>query len=387
MRFAPTDDRAAPYPEDGTADRSPQLRGAGRRPPSGARGLPDGGRTVSRRIPAALLTNSPPMPHQYPPPRSAGGASPRPRPGLVLQERDERLLQSLDCLHFLRAEHLHALHFRRVSRRVAQGRLQRLHEHGLVDRYYLPVVLDRLRPSSLAAREPVYALSSGGGRLLAERGLAPWTKQRSRFRHIEIARSTLEHHLVVSEFLVALQIAFQEGGRPEGLDVEAEHWLWRKLHAFKGALPPRPLIVPDGAASIDQDGGQRLTLYLEVVRADVRSGIWSLHSKLERYVRLQRSGYFASVFGHPRLRAVLFLAPTAARAVHLAALTRDMAHGRRLFWFGSYAERGPGGRISCTLTKETILDRRWVDGAGEAHSLREAFLGAPLGVPPKGGSP
>ena len=111
-----------------------------------------------------------------------------------------------------------------------------------------------------------------------------------------------------------------------------------------------------------------LTFYLEVVRAGVRSGNRKLADKLALYARLHHCGYFATVFGHERIRAVLILTTSPERAEHFRQLAAELPHGRSLFWFGAY-QPPPPGRLLPVITATHLRSPMWRTTAGEAISL------------------
>src|SRR5207248_164462 len=87
--------------------------------------------------------------------------------GLDLQPRDRALLRSVFTHRFMRSDHLRALFFAGASLRVAQLRLRRLWEHHLLERHYLPFVLDGIHPAPPRARQPIYALGPRGAEVVA----------------------------------------------------------------------------------------------------------------------------------------------------------------------------------------------------------------------------
>ncbi len=247
------------------------------------------------------------------------------------------MLEAVHVHRVMRARHLHDLLFRGATLRACQDRIRRLWEWGYLDRLYLPLVVDgsgRRRPEAGA---PTYLLGTRAAPLLEH-------------RHAVIDKSavkvgTLEHRLVVTELLVALQVACRDRADVELLSFSTEAPLWRALQEKR--VRRAGAIVPDATITLRYPAmGQHLTFYVEVVRADVRGGNRRLLSKMRRYVELNRQGFFRDTYGHDRLRAIIFATPTMARADNLRRLAGDLGHGRRLFWFGCYADITVGSALS-----------------------------------------
>jgi len=258
----------------------------------------------------------------------------------VLQARDHLVLEAVHVHRVMRARHLRELLFRGASLRACQDRLRRLWEWQYLDRLFLPLVVDgsgRQRPEAGA---PTYLLGTRSAPILEHLPGGIDTNQ------VKVA--TLEHRLAVTEYLVAMQVACRDQATVELQAFSTETPLWRALQEKR--VGRAGATVPDAVVTLRYPAmGQHLTFYLEVVRADVRGGNRRLLYKMRRYVELNRLGFFRDVYGHDRLRAILFATPTAARAENLRRLGDELEHGRRLFWFGSYDD----------LKSSTVLSYPW----------------------------
>lgn len=287
--------------------------------------------------------------------------------GLRLQPRDLAILAAADKHRFLRSDHVWTLLFSDVSVRVAQVRLQKLHQHGYLKRLYVPFVMDGEHAPPLHRGQPIYRLTWRGVRLLSESAghLAPSTKEPA-----NASVMTLEHHLVVTDVLVALATACRSGVSLELTDIRHEGVFLRQLRAYRQSVRIANAIVPDGGFRLRHTlTGRTETFYLEVVRADVNGGNGRLIHKLRRYVELHRAGFFRAAYGTTDLRAVLFLTTSEVRARHLQKVASRLAHGRRLFWFGAYQENGKHGRSLSLLSSDAVLTRRWLDANGDGVSF------------------
>ena len=284
-----------------------------------------------------------------------------PREQLILTERDLAIFLTVHRHRFIRAHHLHPLHFLGRTLRVAQARLEKLWQHGYLDRHFIPYTLDGTRRPPADAATPAYALASSGGLTLgkvgapdvspgdaaAARGESPWT---------------LAHHLVVTDLLASLEAACLARGTPEHVETAHEWRLWKAAGDRK--VPTSGLVVPDGAVTFrgpDRPLGE--TWYLEVVRADVSGGNDAFLDKMRRYLALRAEGRFLRAFGHARVRGVLVATPTEERARNLRALCARLPSDQRFFAFTHFEERH-GDRRLPRFRPETVLDLAWTDGGG-----------------------
>lgn len=278
----------------------------------------------------------------------------------MLTSRDLDILRSAHAHRFIRTDHFKELHFARSTIRSAQMRLRKLWHHGYLDRVYLASVIDGTRRPPRGAGIPIYTLGAKGAAALHEEGPA---KAAAR----EVASPwTIQHHLIVTDFLVALDVATRD--RADLRLVEAVHeWdLWRRLADRHVPATEGLRLVPDGAVTLVRpDGGTRETYYLEVVRADVKAGNRTLWEKMVRYAELNHRGAFKELYGHERVRAVLIATTSSERAEHLRSLARALPYGRKLFAFAAYEERDAEGRVVPSLTPARVLSFAWttVDGA------------------------
>ncbi|MDB4958164.1 MAG: hypothetical protein JWO36_5733 [Myxococcales bacterium] len=288
-----------------------------------------------------------------------------PTRGLALTERDRALLEVVHRHRVVRAEHVQALLFSGRSRRACQYRLRSLWEHRYLDRVYLPVVLrDDVVPAR--ATQPAYVLGWRGYDLL--------TSDRRRDdaelgRPKPLSHRTLEHHLVVTDWIVSILAT----PPPDGFHIvatEHDHRLARRAHAARRELARgRGALVPDGAVTWIAPDDRRLTVYVEVVRAQVRGGNRRLVDKLGRIADANNTGLFRRLYGHESVRAVLIAPPTERRAETLRALAERLPHARSLFWFAPY-ETSTGAPFATRFQPGSVLDFEWRDASGDHRTLR-----------------
>lgn len=278
---------------------------------------------------------------------------------LALQPRDLDVLRAAERHRYLRTEHVHRLHFAGRSLRAAQMRLRELWVHRYLERIHVASVIDGRRIPPRGPGLPVYALGAQGA-------LALNASEGSGAAAPEIGgASTVQHHLVVTDFLVSLELALRARGGPALAESVHEWDLWKRL-VGAGEAPKVQRVVPDGAFTVRAPGGGDATYYLEVVRAGVRAGNGTLWDKMLRASDLNHRGFFARAYGHARVRRVLFLTTSGERAETFRRIAESLPHGRRLFAFGSY-EAGADG----ALAPERILSLPWKDAAGLAFTLAD----------------
>jgi len=285
----------------------------------------------------------------------------RPSSGLVLQPRDREILKSVFTHRLMRSDHVRELLFSGKSLRVAQVRLRKLWEHGYLERCFVPSVLSGETNASVRIGQPVYGLTKKGAELARESFGQDASKTPQRFRKETPGLALLQHHLVVTDFLVSLEAACGRHAGVQVESVESETGLWRKIALWRERSGGRNgYLVPDGAFTLSYpDSGERWSFCLEVVKAGVKGGNSQLLRKMERYVLFHRQGFFKQAYGQEKLRAVIFLTSSEARAERFRVLAKSLKHGRRLFWFGAYMALGPNRKQESPFKPETILSLDW----------------------------
>jgi len=287
--------------------------------------------------------------------------------GLHLQPRDAELIAAVLRYRFLKSNHLHHLVAPDVSLRIVQERLRKLTLHRYLKRFYLPVVLDGQHVPPTHRRQPVYAVTTRGARLLNESADGTVSPCLATERPSPM---TLLHHLVVTDCLVSLAVACRERDEVRFENGEHDGILYSKLRRYRQRSKIQNAVIPDGTFTLHYPTpNETLTFYLEVVRADVRGGNRTLLTKMRRYVELHRQNFFRDAYGHPRLRAVLFATTSRARAENLRHMAESLTQGRRLFWFGSYQEKNSDGVPVTRFTPERILSLSWEDAEKETFIL------------------
>jgi hypothetical protein len=264
------------------------------------------------------------------------------------------VLDEVARMRVLSAEHLHHLAFSDVSVRMANRRLLLMVRHRLLVRHYLPDIEAGI---VVRSRRPLYSLTRLGAELV-EGDVWPSA------RFIPTAWAVTRHNLIATDLLVAVASA----GRRTGLQVETlpEAELRKRLRSAREGRNRFPTgVLPDGAFIAASAG-----FCVEVIRAGVKGGNKSLRAKMQRYVELNRSGFFRTVFGVEHLRAVLLVTTSKARVCNFQKLATGLPHGRNLFW-STYYERK--GSLGMTFAPDTVLGSIWVDGSGNEQAIKNAI--------------
>ena len=275
------------------------------------------------------------------------------RPGFVFQERDRLILDAVWRHRFLDSRH--------IARLVAGShqnilrRLQKLYHHGHLDRPPEQRVLQ--------GHPIIYALGKRGAEVLAEATGKKLTAQDWSEKNRTVTAPHLQHALMVSEFLTALQAAIA------GMDLKMPRLeLAGPALRFVGLAPSRQgefervPIAPD-AFFVLQDPEGRIPYLLECDRGTIPA---------QRYLRkLQAYFYWWQTGGHTRALGIkqfriLTLTRTTEREESLrkiAIKANARQTGWRGFWFGSMEDFKPE-------TPTTVLKPFWkVPGEESTYSL------------------
>lgn len=280
--------------------------------------------------------------------KSAGARLPRFRraaedaPQFKITERDTELMRQTAVHRFLRSGHLVSLVG--GSRQQALRRLQLLYHHAYLERPRCQI--DYFQQGG--SREVVYGLGSRGAAHLRRRLNLPFDRMDWSGKNRSVGRLFLEHALMVSDFMVSLELACRargdvrllQGGDlplPDALRGRRDPFCWtvsvgggRKL----GVVPDRVFALehPDSLGVM-----QRVIYLLEadrstmpVVREKMERS--SIHRKLLAYEATWRQRVHESRFGWNRFR-VLFVTTSRARVESMLQACRSLDGGHGMFLF------------------------------------------------------
>lgn len=297
--------------------------------------------------------------HRLPRFQRAPAASP-----ITLADRDRLILRLVHRHRFLRSSHLIA--FMDGSPQPLLRRLQLLFHHG-----YLERPRAQLQYYERGGSCPmVYGLGSTGGKLLKSELGAVYRPARWGEKNRAIGRMFLEHALLVSDVLVALELACRRSGRvrfcmDEDLPVpEKARFKWNVT--LDGNV--RLGVVPDRVFALEttrEDGSSgRAYFFMEADRGTMpvtRNGLsqTSFARKLLAYEATWSQGIHEKRFGFHRFR-VLTITKSPARVESLVQACSQLKRGHGLFLF---ADR------TVLEHPDILFAPIWQNGRGELTSL------------------
>lgn len=226
------------------------------------------------------------------------------RVGMVLQERDRRLLEELAVMRVADREQAQAAGgFGSVTR--VNARLLALTRAGLLRRFFLG--------ASGAGQKALYTLSAAGAQLIgaSHRGLQRRKDESS------MGGAFVEHQLALNGIYCALK--FREIPVP---GATFRRWV-------SSDVPLTPSLLPDGYLELVIPEGL-LTAFIEVDLGTERSAIWG--DKVRKYLQLAVSGEYERRFGQSRFR-VLVIANSDRRMHSIRKTVLQLTE--KIFWFST----------------------------------------------------
>ncbi len=227
--------------------------------------------------------------------------------GLVLQDRDRRLLVALETMRIIaRDQAMRVAGFHSIT--PANTRLLRLKKAGLLRRLFIGGMAGN--------RKALYVLSNKGA---AVAGVKLWHLYRRRDDRL-VVDPLIEHQLAVN----ALRIQITQGALPVS-EVRVPTW-----KVFQEPISASVPIAPDGYFEL-QCNKDSHPMFLEVDRGTEGQRIWK--KKIESYLHLAMSEEFMELFGHERFR-VLVVANSGRRLESIRkAVSR---YTDKIFWFATF---------------------------------------------------
>jgi Replication-relaxation len=237
----------------------------------------------------------------------------RPR-GLVLQERDRRLLHELGVMRVIDREQAKCVGgFGSTTR--ANARLLALTRARTLRRFFIG--------TEAGGKKALYTLTPEGQRL----GGAARPGLRRRDDGVLVADSFVSHQLLVNEIFCLVK--YRDIPLPE---VRFLRWV-----SFREPVEPSTSLVPDGYLEISQHG-KTFAAFLEVDLGTEPRSVW--RNKVEQYLRYAVGGIFAQRHGSAQFR-VLVVTNSEERLKSLRTATAALTE--KIFWFSTFdAIRGDG---------------------------------------------
>ncbi|MCC7452342.1 MAG: replication-relaxation family protein [Anaerolineae bacterium] len=254
-----------------------------------------------------------------------------PKP-MRLTQRDVAIIEAVNQFRVLKQEQIQTLFF--GSKATAQFRLEKLYDHGYLERKFLPVVLGEGRSPTL------YVLDKRGADLLrAERGMDELTWYSS---SKDLKTDFLEHTIAINEVMVASALAARQHGFTLETwlgenDIKADYDRVKAVSA-SGKYASLP-VVPDSFFTIVAHE-RRYPFFLELDRGTMT--LARFKEKVSAYAAYYASGGYEKRYKLKSIR-VLTVVSTKSKAggdkrVENLRQATEAATNERWFWFATLAE-------------------------------------------------
>jgi DNA-binding Lrp family transcriptional regulator len=283
-----------------------------------------------------------------------------------LTARDAAILRAVNRHRFLRSHQIADLVG--GSRQQVLRRLQTLYHHGYLERprcqldYYQ-------HPGS---RSITYGLASRGAAHLRRADDIPFSRLDWTSRNRAVKRLFLEHALMVSDIMVALEIACRKRGDvrllieheiplPAETRNQRAPFQWTVTGSGKEKLG----VIPDRAFALEfGDKGERILCFLEADRGTMpveraKHDASSIARKLYAYALTWKAGIHRSRFGTSRVR-VLTVTTSESRCESIRTAASAVSGGHGIFL---------QTHITSDFSTETCLSSVWRNTADELVSL------------------
>jgi len=226
--------------------------------------------------------------------------------GIVLQERDRRLLSELGVMRVIDRELAKRIAgFRSTTR--ANARLLTLTRAGYLRRFFMG--------TEAGGTQALYTLSREGERLTG----AAFPGLRRKEDEVLVADFYVSHQLSVNRVHCAL--------KHEPIPVPDCQFL--RFVSFREPIASGASLIPDGYAEVSE-GTKLLAMFLEIDLASESLPVWK--KKVSEYLRYAVSGISQTQWGLAQFR-VLVVANTEERMNPLRRATASLTD--KIFWFTS----------------------------------------------------
>jgi hypothetical protein len=242
-----------------------------------------------------------------------------------LTERDIAVIEAVNRFRVLKQEQLQALFF--GSKATAQFRLEKLYDHGYLERKFLPVMLGQGRSPTL------YVLDRKGAELLrVERGYDDlvWYSTSK-----DLKTEFLEHTIAINDVMVAISVACNRLGftleqwhGENDLKASYDHVIIKGAGGKRERVP----VLPDSYFTIVAYE-RRNHFFLELDRGTMATSRFK--TKVQAYLAYHESGGYEKRYGTKSLRVLTVIAGSSSgekRLVNLKTTTESVG-GKRRFWF------------------------------------------------------
>lgn len=291
---------------------------------------------------------------------------------MQLTERDREIIRLVHRHRFLRSPQIVALV--NDSSQQLLRRLQLLYHHGYLERPRSQI--DYYHKGG--SRHMVYGLGSKSVSFLKQELGVAFRDIRWGEKNRSVRRIFLEHALLVSDVMVAVELACRESGRirlvygeelslPDGIGLKLPSFRWNVIFGSRlklGVIPDRVFALDFGVQSVKEN---RAFFFLEADRGTMpvtRRNLsqTSFYRKLLAYEATWSQSIHRARFGFHRFR-VLTVTTSRARLERIIEATRTLERGRGLFLFVDYD----------SLAKGDVLSHGWVTARGSTERLCDSL--------------
>ena len=284
---------------------------------------------------------------------------------MEMTARDTEILRMVNRHRFLRSHQIGDLVG--GSRQQVLRRLQSLYHHGYIERPACQIDYYQRGGS----RSIAYGLASRGAAHLRRVDDTPFSRLDWTSRNRSVKRLFLEHALIVSDIMVALEIACRQRGDvrllieheiplPAATRNQRAPFQWTVTGSGKEKLG----VIPDRVFALEfGDKGERILCFLEADRgtmpvARAKHDASSIARKLHAYALTWKAGIHRSRFGTSRLR-VLTVTTSESRCENIRSAASAVSGGH-----GIFLQTKTAG-----FSSETCLGPVWGNPANQSVSL------------------
>ncbi len=168
--------------------------------------------------------------------------------GLIVTERDAKLLHDLHSHTTLSFSQIHKRHFQSVAKQTVNNRITKLVNAGLIRRCRVGIVVYQMRSQEIGS---VFQITRNGIRFLKMR----FAQEEFRDEPVRLNTMSLSHDLLLTECMSALRLRFPQARLVHGR-------LWQGMESDRTRLPDAVLELPDS--------GERVAIELELTAKSER---------------------------------------------------------------------------------------------------------------------
>lgn len=252
---------------------------------------------------------------------------------LHLTARDQEILKHVHCHRFLRSDHISAL--TAGSAQQVTRRLQRLYHHGYLERPRC-----QIEYYQVGSRRIVYGIGNKGAAWLKRELTLPYNKLEWK-RKNHIGRLFLEHALLISDIMVAVELACRQRTDVRLLSIDHLN-IQKRREPFQWSVEIRrglkSRVIPDRIFGLEF-AGKRCWYFVEADRATMpvrRRGLEqsSFYRKLLTYEATWVQKIHKQILGIHRFR-VLTVTTNSGRVQSMIKACRELKQARGIFLFGN----------------------------------------------------